>query len=163
MVHEGQGLALGLEPGDDLLGVHAQLDDLEGHPAADRLGLLGHIDHPAAALADLFQQLVVADAVAGFLGDGQGFGGHSDGGAGRRRDRFRHEVLGLFVGLEQRLDPLAQCSITGASLIEVSRALFRWQPKRLLEDGFAAFARSIHRISGVSLGPPGCDTCGADR
>jgi hypothetical protein len=25
MVHEGQGLALGLEPGDDLLSVHAQL------------------------------------------------------------------------------------------------------------------------------------------
>ena len=26
-----QRLTLGLEPGDDLLGVHARLDDLQGH------------------------------------------------------------------------------------------------------------------------------------
>ena len=69
MVHERQRLALGLEPGDDLLGVHAQLDDLEGDPAADGLLLLGQIDHPAAALADLLEQLVAANLVAGFLGD----------------------------------------------------------------------------------------------
>ena len=53
MVHQGQRLPLGLEAGDDLLGVHAQLDDLERHPAADRFLLLGHIDHAAAAFADL--------------------------------------------------------------------------------------------------------------
>ena len=50
-------------------GVHPQLDDLEGHPAADGLLLLGHIDHPAAAFADLLQQLVVADLVAGLFGE----------------------------------------------------------------------------------------------
>ena len=37
VVHQRQGLALGLEAGDDLTGVHARLDDLEGHFAADRL------------------------------------------------------------------------------------------------------------------------------
>ena len=36
MVHHGQGLSLGLEAGDDLLGIHSRLDDLEGHPAAHR-------------------------------------------------------------------------------------------------------------------------------
>ena len=36
MVHQGQGLPLGLEAGDDLPRVHAGLDDLEGHLAADR-------------------------------------------------------------------------------------------------------------------------------
>ena len=61
MVHHGQGLPLRLEAGDDRLGVHAQLDDLERHAAADRLGLFGHIDGAAAAFAQLFQQLVVAD------------------------------------------------------------------------------------------------------
>jgi phosphoserine / homoserine phosphotransferase len=35
MIHQRQGLAFGLEPGDDLPGVHAQLDDLRGDFAAD--------------------------------------------------------------------------------------------------------------------------------
>jgi hypothetical protein len=55
MIHHRQRLPLRLEPRDDLLGVHAQLDDLERHPPSHRFGLLGHIHHPAAALADLFQ------------------------------------------------------------------------------------------------------------
>ena len=46
------------------LGVHAQLDDLERHAAADRLLLFGHIDDAAAAFADLLQQFVAADSVA---------------------------------------------------------------------------------------------------
>ncbi len=64
MVHHRQRLPLRLEPGDDLLGVHAQLDHLEGHFAADRLLLFGDIDHPAAAFADLLQQLVTPDRLA---------------------------------------------------------------------------------------------------
>ena len=38
MVHQRQGLPLDLEPGDDLLGVHPRLDDLQCHLAVDRLG-----------------------------------------------------------------------------------------------------------------------------
>ena len=38
MIHHRQRLPLRLEPGDDLLGVHAQLDDLQRHAAAHRLG-----------------------------------------------------------------------------------------------------------------------------
>ena len=68
MVHQRQGLALGLEPGNHLLGVHAQLDDLESDPPADRLGLLGHVHDAVAALADLLQQLVTPDPVPGLLG-----------------------------------------------------------------------------------------------
>ena len=68
MIHQGQRLPLGFEAGDDLLGVHAQLDDLERDPAANRFLLLGHINHAAAAFADLLEQFVAADAVAGFLG-----------------------------------------------------------------------------------------------
>ena len=69
MVHHRQRLPLRLEPGDDLLGVHAQLDHLEGHFAADRLLLFGHIDHAAAAFADLLQQLVAPQRLAhGFVG-----------------------------------------------------------------------------------------------
>ena len=36
MIHHGQRLPLGFEAGDDLLGVHAQLDDLQRDAAAHR-------------------------------------------------------------------------------------------------------------------------------
>ena len=68
MIHHGQRLPLGFEAGDDLLRVHAQLDDLERHAAAHRFLLLGHVNHAAAALADLFQQFVAANPVAGLFG-----------------------------------------------------------------------------------------------
>jgi hypothetical protein len=71
VVHHSQGLALGLEPGDDLLGVHAGLDHLEGNLAADRVSLLGHEDRAHAALADLLEELVRADDRAGAFGDGR--------------------------------------------------------------------------------------------
>ena len=61
VVHQGQGLALGLEPGDDLLAIHAGLDDLQGHPAADGMLLLGHEDGAHAPFADLLEQLVRTD------------------------------------------------------------------------------------------------------
>ena len=50
MVHHRQSLPLGLEPGDDLPGVHAGLDDLQRHPAADRFLLLGHVDRRRSRL-----------------------------------------------------------------------------------------------------------------
>ena len=68
VVHQGQGLPLGLEPGDDLPGVHPGLDELDGHQPLDRLGLLGHPDRAHAAFADLLNQLVGADDRAGGFG-----------------------------------------------------------------------------------------------
>ena len=58
MVHHRQRLALGFEARDDLLRVHAQLDDLERDAPLHRLRLLRHPDRAQAALADLLQQLV---------------------------------------------------------------------------------------------------------
>ncbi len=78
VVHQGQGLPLGLEAGDDLPGVHARLDDLQGDFAFDRLLLHGHVDHAHAAVADLVDQLVAADLHAGLFGDGGGVEGGGD-------------------------------------------------------------------------------------
>ena len=64
MVHQRQRLPLGLEAGDHLLRVHAELDDLERDAAPDRLALLGHPDRAEAAFADLLEQLVAADPSA---------------------------------------------------------------------------------------------------
>ena len=49
----------------DLAGVHARLDDLQGHLAADGLLLLGDEDQAQAALADLLHELIRADDRAG--------------------------------------------------------------------------------------------------
>ena len=69
MVHHRQRLPLRFETGNDLLRVHAQLDHFERNPAPHRLLLLGHIDDTTAAFADLLEQFVAADLVAGSLGD----------------------------------------------------------------------------------------------
>ena len=55
MIHHGQRLLLGFKPGNHIFRVHAQLDDFERNPAANRLFLLRHINHPAAAFPDFLQ------------------------------------------------------------------------------------------------------------
>ena len=61
MVHQCQGLPLGLEAGHDFAGVHAGLDDLQGDRAADGLFLVGHVNDAHAALAEQLAKLVGAD------------------------------------------------------------------------------------------------------
>src|SRR5439155_24398602 len=73
MVHHRQRLPLGLEAGDDALGVHAQLDDLEGDTAADRFFLFGHVHDTHAYLADFFHEFVSSYSFPGTdLGYGKG-------------------------------------------------------------------------------------------
>ena len=67
MIHHRQRLPLRLKPGDDALGVHAQLDDLERHLPAHRFLLFRQINRPAAALADFLQQLVTPHPAADLL------------------------------------------------------------------------------------------------
>jgi hypothetical protein len=67
MIHHRQRLPFRLKPRQHLLGVHAQLDDLERHAAAHRFLLLRHPHHAEAAFADLLQQFVASDAIAGFF------------------------------------------------------------------------------------------------
>ena len=116
MVHQGQGLALGLEPGDDLPGVHAGLDDLEGHLALDRLELLGHEHHPEAAFADLLQQLVAPDDRARAFAD-ELLRRHQDG---RSRQLAR-----ALMGLEQRVHQLTQLRVRAAGLLDKGHTLPR--------------------------------------
>ena len=99
VVHQGQRLPLGLEAGDDLPGVHAGLDQLDGDQALDRLGLLGHPDAAHAALADLLNELVRADHRAGALR-----GRLVDGRHGSARRRTVQQAVGAVGGRQQRLD-----------------------------------------------------------
>ncbi|MCH7920864.1 MAG: hypothetical protein IIC50_23175, partial [Planctomycetes bacterium] len=49
MIHQGQGLAFGLESTNDLFGVHTNFNDLERYAASDRLPLLGQVNSPHPA------------------------------------------------------------------------------------------------------------------
>jgi hypothetical protein len=117
VVHEGQGLALGLEAGHNLAGIHAGLEDLERDLAAHRLGLVSHEDQPHAARTDLLQQLVRPDHRAGAL----------DGGlAGARRQANRRAVewsLRPGVAAQEGLHAPPQRFVIPAGRVQVSGPL----------------------------------------
>ncbi len=69
MVHHGQSLSLGFEPGDDLFAVHARFDDLQRDIATYGSDLFGHVDHAETTFANLLQQFVAANALAKRLSD----------------------------------------------------------------------------------------------
>ena len=134
VVHHRQGLAFGLEAGDDLPRVHARLDDLERHLASDRLLLLGHEDGAHAALADLLEELVRADHRAGFLversGDTHGWVvfvlglGIASGSRSRSwRNARAKEIAGPLVSLQERFHLDAKRRILSARPIEIRRTL----------------------------------------
>ncbi len=115
MVHHGQGLAFGLEAGDDLAAVHAGLDDLERDLAADRLLLLGHVDDAHAAFADLLEQLVRADDRAGLFRERRG-------GCRRLGGRSVQDAARGVVGGQEGLDALPQRVVAAAGALQVGRA-----------------------------------------
>src|SRR5262249_6197292 len=103
VVHQGQGLALGLETGHDVFTVPAGLDDLQPDPAADGFFLLGQVDGPHAAVADLLEQAVRSEARPRALVGRRGIFGRlvgrgSNGGLPRRRLVGRCGVGGRLVG-----------------------------------------------------------------
>ncbi len=136
MIHHRQRLPLGLEPRHHLLGVHAQLDDLEGHFAADRLLLFGDIDHAAAALPDLLQQLVATERLAhGFVRRIGQFQLHRRLGSGFV---LRRQFIRRVMGDEQGVEALAQGVIAEAGPIQEGGAFRTGQLDGGLKQGFLA-------------------------
>jgi hypothetical protein len=120
VIHQREGLPLGLEPGDHLAGVHARLDDLQRDLAADGLGLLGHVHDAHAAFADHLQELVGADGRARALAHGgRGDVGCGGGCEGRRGE----EAAGRVVMAEQVLDLGPEPRIRAAGRVEEGRPL----------------------------------------
>jgi hypothetical protein len=131
MIHHRQRLPLGLEPRDHLLGVHPQLDNFERH---------GHIDHAAAAFAQLLEQFVSSNPASQWL-PGRAFrhNHHS-----RRRRSFGQrvqETLGLEVAFEHPLQPRSGCWIVSARAIEKSGAF-----------GTGSFKQGRFEQSGLRMG-----------
>ena len=164
MIHHRQRLALGLEAGHHLFGVHAELDDFKRHPAAHRFLLLGHTHHAKTALADFFQQLVTADSVAGLLGqsrNGQRLLGRASG------NRALEETSCQIMCRQQGFHLLPQgvvapagrfkycsrsagdCSSTARENISLMRSFITFQPFGISSARLHAFAdsSSIHAPS----------------
>ena len=114
VVHQGQGLTLGLKPGDNRAGVHARLDDLQGDLAADGFPLLGHVHDAEAAFADLLQQLVAADGGAGAFGQR----GQVEGGGG-----LLEKLLGFRIGFQQFSDLCSESLVPRTGVVEVRGTL----------------------------------------
>ena len=110
MIHHRQRLTLGLEARDDGVGFQAQLDDLQRHPAFDRLRLLSHVNDTAAALADFLEQLVATNAVAFPFGD-------RDVGRGRVALRVGQKSTRRFPGSQEIFNLRAQGRVVSASLV----------------------------------------------
>jgi hypothetical protein len=143
MIHHGQRLPLGLEAGDDLLGVHAELDDLEGDAATNGFDLLRDIHHATTAFADPLQQLVapngLADGLVRSLGNSNlQRGWRAAGQVGQCRVR-------LFVSGEEGVQPLAQGGVAQASAVEKRRALRGGLFQSQREKGSFPFLRRRHR------------------
>ena len=174
MVHQGQRLPLGFEPGDDRFGVHAQLDDFEGDAAADGLFLFGHINHAAAAFADFLAAVCSVQcgrrafrsaawkgrrlpgpfgvpALAGCSVPPKGGTPSAvTGGCSRKRAR-------LFVCFEEGFNVLAQLDIVATSLGEVGGAFGRvCLLQGIGEDFFNQFvAVCIHELNASQSRPVG--------
>jgi hypothetical protein len=149
MVHQGQGLPLRLEPGQDHPRVQACLDQLDGHLPAHRLGLLGQPHRAHASLADPLEQLVAA---------GQhmpgGFGGRIHArrpvvGQGRP-DPFQ-KTAGLFLPRQQGLQALADRRRAAASPVEEGGSVVRL----LIQGGFKQFTLGHGARPPSSMRKPG--------
>src|SRR5664280_1478608 len=133
MIHQRQRLSFGFKPCDDAFGVHAELDDFERDAAANRLLLLGHINDPATTFANLLEQLVSANLVAGFLGER-----HVDRGGSLEVETCRwcfEEILRLLMRPKQRLHALTQDGVARAGLVQIDGAFQSTEFQRRVQDG----------------------------
>jgi hypothetical protein len=65
VLHDGQGLALGLEAGNDRFGVHARSEHFQGDRATHRFFLLGLKDRAHSSFANFLEQPVWPDPIGG--------------------------------------------------------------------------------------------------
>ena len=121
MIHHRQRLPLGFKARDDLLGVHAQLDDLERDAAADRFLLFGHVNDAAAAFADLFPKFVTCEGPRLLAPRGRA---QPDRSSGRGSAWWSGNVVGLRGRFDQffKLTAQVRVSFRRANLVDISIA-----------------------------------------
>jgi hypothetical protein len=128
VIQAGEDLPFGEEAAEDLVGVHAALDQLEGDPLLELpVGALGEIDDPHPAAPQLADRAIRPDPLLHPLvlqlehGPGDERGGALE--EPLRRSPCQH-----------RLDFGPQIGVTGAHLIEERQPLFQRQVQGAVED-----------------------------
>src|SRR5262249_1798590 len=119
---------------------------LQRHLAAQRLGLLGQEDDAESPLADLLQQLVRTDDIAGPLAQRLLEGGDGPGGHGLQ------EVAGPRMCVQQFLHPAAEFGVAGAGLAQVGGPRFGGLTlKGLTENGIDVGRFVVHGITQAEI------------
>jgi len=132
MVHECQRLPCGLKPGDDLFGIHPQLDDLDGDATTQGLSLFSSPDRTEAALAEFFEELIVTDDGA----DAFSVGTFSERARRSDANSLRKKTPGLFVRGDESFNPSPQGSVARAGTGQERGTLVRLKLQRLVEQRF---------------------------
>src|SRR2546430_3652653 len=140
MVHERERLSFSVKSRNDTFRVHAWLNDLQGHPPANRLLLLSHKDYTAAAFADLLQQLVTSNPIAGLFADGHSW--HSFDRQTIRR--LFQEFAGAPMNLEKDLHLTSENLIPSACSIQKSGAFAIRKSHSFSEKSERAIGVVIH-------------------
>ena len=108
--------------------IHARLENLQGHLAADGLHLLGHEDDTEATLADLFEQFVRADDAAGAFAPGM-----VDRGSRLPGTTAMNAAL-LLVGVQEFINPRPQLGVTATGFLHERGPLVGWAVDGSQED-----------------------------
>ncbi|HVR37065.1 MAG TPA: hypothetical protein VMS21_14570 [Methylomirabilota bacterium] len=99
--------------------------------------MFGHIDDAATALANLLEQFVAADGIAGFLD-------HDAACPCAARGRIIKVIAGVAGGSQQLQDALPQFRIGTARGLQVGRPLLRRQFESGLKNGLLVLVRRVH-------------------
>ena len=124
MIHERERLAFRFEPGNDALGVHAQLDHLDRNLAPNGFALLSPINDAEAPLADLLQKFVSADGITNLLLLERELACYFHGLPERLGDTLFEKGV-LLIVREQLFDGFPQLGIPGGRPLKKSCARLR--------------------------------------
>ena len=117
MIHQGQCLALGLETGDHLLGIHPRLDDLQCHLAAHRplCSAMYTTPMPPSPITS------VSAVTAGKCSQQLAAFDHVDRGDQRYRWHFE-ELADIGVRRQQGVDTMTKVCIPTADFVQITVA-----------------------------------------
>ena len=147
MIHDRQRLPFRFEPGDNTLGIHPQLDDLQRNATIkDRLLLLGHIDNAAPPFPNLLEQFIAPNAVPYFFPRNLPMGSRRPCRPRwpRRGRPFIEETARFVMNAKQVLDLPSQIRIPCASLIQERAALLGGQFQRSRKHRNLRVGRFVH-------------------
>src|SRR5260221_7128187 len=128
------------KPDQDTFGVHSRFNDFEGNSSLNRLLLFGHINHAAAAFANLLQQFVSANSVTRF------FAKRSLSHGFRLGRGLLQKIASLIVYFQQLFDPLAQFGISATSTLQEGAALGGRQLEGFRKQHYVPFGGIIHEL-----------------